>query len=139
MKPFWNGRNKLRRGGGKAPTTQGRRVRAGRDPLCARRKAWRPFARAGDCDWPSEARPAGFELPPAVAKHAGEEVRKQAERDLRKVPPVRKRKLATTLSRAITRALKQEGRAAASDESFAGQAHTAAGTRGAAARCRAAV
>src|SRR5688572_338315 len=85
----------------------------------------------------SKARRAGIELPPPAAGEIGEEVREKAERDLRKGRAARKKKPAAKRSRAISRALKREGRAAASRESLARQTRKAARARGAAARHRA--
>lgn len=85
----------------------------------------------------SKARRAGIELPPPAAEQVGEEVREKAERDLRKGRAVRKKKPAVKRSRGIARALKREGRGAASRESLARQTRKAAQARGAAARHRA--
>jgi hypothetical protein len=87
----------------------------------------------------SKARRAGVKLPPPAAGKVGEEVREKAQRDLRKGQAERKKKPAATRSRAISRALKREGRGAASRESLVRQTRKAARTRGAAARHRAAL
>jgi len=85
----------------------------------------------------SKARRAGVKLPPP--KKGSAAVRQKAQRDLRKGRSGRRRKPSATRSRAISRALKREGRSAASSKSLARQAHRAARARGPGARHRAAL
>lgn len=87
----------------------------------------------------SKARRAGIELPPPPAEKVGEEVREKAQRDLRKGRAAIKKKPAAKRSLAVSRALKREGRQAASRESLARQTRKAARKRGPAARHRAAM
>jgi hypothetical protein len=85
----------------------------------------------------SKARRAGVELPPPKADAASEEVRRKAARDVAKGrrgvgrPSGRR-------SRAVSQALKREGRAAAAPEALARQARSAARTRSGAERSAAA-
>ena len=83
----------------------------------------------------SKARRAGVNLPPP----ADPELREKAKRDLSKGRAARKEKPSVKRSRAITGALKREGRAAASRKSLAKQTRKAARERGAAARHRAGI
>lgn len=84
----------------------------------------------------SKARRAGVKLQPPRSGKASARTRKQASRDFRKgqehatVRPSKKR------SRATSRALRREGRKAASRKSLSRQAHAAARERGFAARHR---
>src|SRR5579864_2391218 len=83
----------------------------------------------------SKARRAGVELPPP----SDPGLREKAERDLRKGHAAGKKRTSAKRSRAVTRALKKEGRAAGSRKSLARQTRAAARRRGAGARHRAAV
>jgi len=84
----------------------------------------------------SKARRAGVKLPPPAG---GGEIRKKAQQDLRKGRVAGKKKPSAKRSRAITGALKREGRSAASPEKLARQARESARKRGSADRHRAAV
>jgi hypothetical protein len=83
----------------------------------------------------SKARRAGVKLP--AKKGTSKETQEQAERDLRKGER-RATKKSTKRSRATLRALKREGRSAASKKALSRQARRAAATRSAADRSRAA-
>ena len=81
----------------------------------------------------SKARRAGVKLP-APKKGTSKETQEQAERDIRRAG----KKKSTKRSRATLRALKREGRGAASKEALSRQARRAAAKRSAASRSRAA-
>ena len=83
----------------------------------------------------SKARRAGVDLPPSEG--SSEETRKQAARDMRKAKSGGKAKSAKH-SRATLKALKKEGRSAASKTALLRQAHKAAAKRSAASRSRSA-
>src|SRR5712672_170820 len=83
----------------------------------------------------SKARRAGVKLPPPPSG----EIRKKAQQDLRKGKAAGKKKPAAKRSRAITAALKREGRSAASPEKLARQARESARKRKTSDRHRAAV
>ena len=85
----------------------------------------------------SKARRAGVKLPAPKKGATSEATRKKAERDLSKGRRPAKKKSAKR-SRAVERALKREGRSAASRRSLSKQAHQAAQKRGSAARKQAA-
>ena len=82
----------------------------------------------------SKARRAGVELPPS--ENASEDTKEQAKRDLRKAKSGKKP--SATRSRATRKALKKEGRSAASKLALSRQARKAAKTRSAASRSRSA-
>jgi len=78
----------------------------------------------------SKARRAGVDLPPPGKGQAKEKTRKSAERAYARghgAPP--RRKPSAKRSRAISKALKREGRGAASHRALARQAHSAAAKR----------
>ena len=77
----------------------------------------------------SKARRAGVKLPPPRPGQASTRTRRQAERDVAKGRHPSRRPNPTR-SRATTRALKREGRAAASRPALARQARSAARQRG---------
>jgi hypothetical protein len=83
----------------------------------------------------SKARRAGVELPPS--KNSSEETETRARRDTAKGESG-SRKTSATRSRATSRALKQEGHAAASRSSLSRQARSSARHRSAESRSRAA-
>ena len=87
----------------------------------------------------SKARRAGVKLGAPKRGRASATIRKRAQRDLRKGQSSASRKPSATRSRATLRALKREGRAAASPRSLSQQAHRAAGKRSSASRHQAAV
>ncbi|HEY2586301.1 MAG TPA: DUF6496 domain-containing protein [Tepidisphaeraceae bacterium] len=83
----------------------------------------------------SKARQAGVALRPPKKGQASEKTRKSAARGAAQGRGTAgRRKPSAKRSRAITRALKREGRGAASHKALARQAHTAAGKRTASAR-----
>lgn len=86
----------------------------------------------------SKARRAGVKLPAPEKGEASRETREQAKRDLKKGKKAAKKKLSTKRSRATLRALKREGRSAASKTALSRQARKAAAKRSAASRSRAA-
>jgi|SRR5579863_9290920 len=86
----------------------------------------------------SKARRAGVQLPAPKKGRASERTRSQAARDNAKGSKSPGRAPARKRSRAVTAALKREGRAAASHSALSRQAHSSARARGAAARSRAA-
>jgi len=86
----------------------------------------------------SKARRAGVKLPPPKKGKASKKTRKQAARDVRKGRSGRKAKKSAKRSQAVSRALKREGRAAASKKALSRQARRAAARRSAASRSRAA-
>jgi hypothetical protein len=84
----------------------------------------------------SKARRAGVKLP--AKKGTSKKTQEQAERDIRKGQRARKRSPSKTRSRAISSALKREGRTAASKTALSRQARGAAAKRSAASRSRSA-
>ena len=86
----------------------------------------------------SKARRAGVKLPPPEKGEASKQTREQAKRDLKKGKKAAKKKPSTKRSRATLRALKREGRSAASKTALSRQARKAAAKRSAASRSRAA-
>jgi uncharacterized protein DUF6496 len=86
----------------------------------------------------SKARRAGVKLSPPEKGEASKETREQAKRDLKKGRKGAKKKPSAKRSRATLRALKREGRSAASKTALSRQAHKAAAKRSAAARSRSA-
>ena len=87
----------------------------------------------------SKARRSGVKLAAPRKGKASAQVRKKAQRDIRKGQASRKRKPSPARSRAISGALKREGRAAASPKSLARQARSTARARGPVARHKAAI
>ena len=87
----------------------------------------------------SKARCAGVKLGAPKRGRASATVRKRAQRDLRKGQSSVRRKPSATRSRATLRALKREGRVAASSKSLSQQAHRAARKRSSASRHQAAL
>ena len=87
----------------------------------------------------SKARRAGVKLAAPGRGRASERTRTQAERDLRKGSSSRRRKPSARRSRAVSTALKREGRSAASSTSLARQARSSARRRGAGSRHTAAL
>jgi len=85
----------------------------------------------------SKARRAGVKLPPSKRGKTSSRTRRQAERDLAKGRGAR-RKPSRTRSRATKRALKREGRSAASRPALSRQARSAARSRSARSRSAAA-
>ena len=86
----------------------------------------------------SKARRAGVELPPPEKGKASKETREQAKRDLKKGRKAAKKKPSAKRSRSTLKALKREGRSAASKTALSRQAHKAAKKRSAASRSRSA-
>jgi hypothetical protein len=86
----------------------------------------------------SKARRAGVKLAPPKAGKVSKRTRKQAARDTAKGSSSSKRAPSRKRSRAISAALKREGRAAASHSSLSRQAHASARSRGASNRRQAA-
>ena len=86
----------------------------------------------------SKARRAGVKLAPPAKGKAPENVRKHAESDLKKGTAPGARKPSPKRSRAVTQALKREGRGAASTEQLSRQARQSARSRGPSARSAAA-
>jgi hypothetical protein len=85
----------------------------------------------------SKARRAGVKLPPPKKGRASASTRKQAARDTAKGSNP-SRKVSNTRSRAVTSALKREGRAAASHTALSRQAHASTRSRGKVSRSKAA-
>jgi hypothetical protein len=86
----------------------------------------------------SKARRAGVDLPPPKQGSASGSTREKAQRDLRKGRSSAKKRTSAKRSRAITGALKREGKRAASHSSLSRQARTSARSRGRVARTAAA-
>ena len=87
----------------------------------------------------SKARRAGVKLGAPKRGRASATVRKRAQRDLNKGQSSANRKPSATRSHATLRALKREGRAAASPKSLSQQGHRAASKRSSTSRHQAAV
>ena len=87
----------------------------------------------------SKARRAGVKLKAPRKGKASARTRAQAQRNLREGKTARRGKPSTTRSRAISRALKREGRTSASRKALRRQAHRTARARGPASRRRAAL
>src|SRR3979411_3119939 len=77
----------------------------------------------------SKARRAGVKLPPPEEGEAPEETRKKAKRDLEKAEKSSAKKPSRKRSQAKLKALKREGRAAASKQELSKQARAAARKR----------
>ncbi len=119
---------------GKAPTTQaGEFVREEMEHIRKGKHGARSSKQAIAIGL-SKARRAGVKLPPPAPGTATEKTRESAKRALKRAG----KKTSPTRSRAITGALKREGRSAASKPALAKQAKTAAKRRGPAARSAAA-
>ena len=86
----------------------------------------------------SKARRAGVELPPPGKGSVPEKTRRSAERDYQKGQRGKKAAPSAKRSAAVSKALKREGRAAASPKALARQAHESARHRTAAERSQAA-
>ena len=86
----------------------------------------------------SKARRAGIKLPPPSKGKTSAKTRKQAERDYEKGQSGRSHTASPRRSRGVRKALKREGREAASHASLARQARASARRRGRADRTRAA-
>jgi hypothetical protein len=86
----------------------------------------------------SKARRAGVNLPAPKAGKTSAATRSKAQRDVRKGQSSAKKKPSATRARAVEKALKREGRAAASSEALSRQAKQSARQRGSAARKQAA-
>lgn len=113
---------------GKAPTTQaGEFVREEMEHIREGKHGARSTKQAIAIGL-SKARRAGVKLPPPKPGQASGEVRERAERDLEKGSTGQK-KVNAKRSRATTKALKREGRAAASRAALSKQAKTAARKR----------
>jgi len=87
----------------------------------------------------SKARTAGVKLHAPKEGKASSQVRRKAERDLRRGKHRSTKRASSTRSRAISGVLKREGHSAASKQSLSRQARSAARTRGAASRHRSAM
>ena len=87
----------------------------------------------------SKARRSGVKLAAPKKGRVSAQVRKKAQRDIQKGQASGRRKPSATRSRAVSAALKREGRSAASRKSLAKQARSAARVRGPAARHEAAL
>src|SRR5256885_14565526 len=86
----------------------------------------------------SKARRAGVNLRPPRRGSASEETREHAEHDLERGRTGRPRRASARRSRAVSGALKREGRAAGSKRAISRQARTAASRRSSASRSAAA-
>jgi hypothetical protein len=86
----------------------------------------------------SKARRAGVDLPPPREGTTSAETRKAARRDTARGKAGSRRKTSARRSRAVKKALRREGRSAASAKALARQATSAARKRNPAARSRAA-
>jgi hypothetical protein len=86
----------------------------------------------------SKARRAGVKLPPPKKGATSKETRRKAKRDLEKGAKRGGKATSRTRSRAVTKALKREGRSAASKKALSRQARSAARKRTGAQRSMAA-
>lgn len=86
----------------------------------------------------SKARRAGVKLSPPKKGRASERTRKQAKRDTKKGATAAQHKPSSKRSRAVSSALKREGRSAASRGALSRHAHASAKQRGSASRSQAA-
>ena len=82
----------------------------------------------------SKARRAGAPLPVPARGKTSERTRHQADRELKRGRRSRGRRPSARHSRAISRALRREGRSAASPQALRRQAHSAAQRRGSSSR-----
>ena len=87
----------------------------------------------------SKARRAGVKLPPPKRGKTSSRTRTQAMRNLRKGQSSRRSRPSRARSRAVSGALKREGRSAASHASLSRQARSAASKRGSRSRHQAAI
>jgi hypothetical protein len=114
---------------GKAPTTQaGEFVREEMDHIREGKHGARSTKQAIAIGL-SKARRAGVKLAPPKPGRTSERTRRQAERDLQKGGTAAKKKPSAKRSRAVSNALKREGRSAASRQALSKQAKTAARVR----------
>ncbi|HKB72184.1 MAG TPA: DUF6496 domain-containing protein [Thermoanaerobaculia bacterium] len=86
----------------------------------------------------SKARRSGVELPPPKKGKASPRTRRRAARDERRGQSGQRRKPSSTRSRVTSRALRREGKSAASKKALSRHARSAARRRSAASRSRAA-
>lgn len=116
---------------GKAPSTQaGEFVREEMDHIREGKHGARSAKQAIAIGL-SKARRSGVKLPPPKKGAASSSTRKKAAADSRKGRSASRKAPSPTRSRATTRALKHEGRSAASHAALSRQAHRAARRRGA--------
>jgi hypothetical protein len=114
---------------GKAPTTQaGEFVREEMEHIRKGKHGARSTKQAIAIGL-SKARRAGVKLPPPEPGQTSERARKQAQRDLKRAGTKKAAKASPKRSRAITKALKREGRSAASPQALSRQAKQAARKR----------
>jgi hypothetical protein len=119
---------------GKAPSTQaGEFVREEMDHIREGKHGARSTKQAIAIGL-SKARRAGVKLPPPKAGQASAETRDQAKRDMRRSRSSSSSSTSAKRSRATLRALKKEGRSAASHQALAKQAKRAARKRSPGAR-----
>jgi hypothetical protein len=122
------------RGQGKAPSTQaGEFVREEIEEIRAGKHGARSPRQAIAIGL-SKARRAGVPLPPPKKGSVSEETRHKAIRDSAKARRGGQQPVSRKRSKATIKALKREGRSAASREALSRHAHQAAGRRTAAAR-----
>ena len=123
---------------GKAPSTQaGEFVREEMDHIRKGKHGARSTKQAIAIGL-SKARRSGVKLAPPKKGKASSQIRAKAQRDLRSGQSERRRKPSRTRSRAVSGALKREGRAAASAKSLARQGRAAAQKRSRSSRQQAA-
>jgi hypothetical protein len=116
---------------GKAPTTQaGEFVREEMDHIREGKHGARSTKQAIAIGL-SKARRAGVKLAAPKPGQASEQTRKQAQRDVKKGQTDPNAKPSAKRSRAVTKALKREGHAAASKQALSKQAKSAARKRAA--------
>jgi Family of unknown function (DUF6496) len=114
---------------GKAPTTQaGEFVREEMEHIREGKHGARSTKQAIAIGL-SKARRAGVKLPPPEPGQTSERTRKQAQRDLKRAATKKAAKPSPKRSRAVTKALKREGRSAASPQALSRQAKQAARKR----------
>ena len=114
---------------GKAPTTQaGEFVREEMEHIREGKHGARSTKQAIAIGL-SKARRAGVKLPPPKPGQTTERTRKQAERDLKRAESKKAARPSPKRSRAVTQALKREGRSAASRQALSRQAKQAARKR----------
>jgi hypothetical protein len=119
---------------GKAPSTQaGEFVREESDHIREGKHGARSAKQAIAIGL-SKARRAGVKLAPPKKGKTSEKTRSQAARNYAQGQKAPDRKVSSTRSRAISTALKREGRQAASPSALSRQAHASARSRGAANR-----
>ena len=114
---------------GKAPTTQaGEFVREEMEHIREGKHGARSTKQAIAIGL-SKARRAGVKLPPPEPGQTSKRTRKQAQRDLKRAATKKAAKPSPKRSRAVTKALKREGRSAASPQALSRQAKQAARKR----------